>query len=67
MAKGGNFPGLRKDFAAPEAFVPQLEYAGAPFEDCGGCLDRVQAEALQRGSVDDRVDAGEWLVQQVEL
>ena len=67
LAQSGDFFRLRHGFTAPETFVAELEYARAPFEESGCGADRVEAQAFQRGGVDDRVDAGERVVQQVEL
>jgi hypothetical protein len=48
---------LGEDFMAPEAFVAELEYAGASFEERGGCAGRVESHAFQHDSVDNRINA----------
>jgi hypothetical protein len=42
-----------------EAFVAELKYACAAFEESGGGVDVAESEARQRGSIDNRADAWE--------
>ncbi len=58
-AKSGDLLGLCEYFTAPEGLVAELEDARPSFEECRGCMDGVEAEAFQRGGVQDWVDARE--------
>ena len=63
QAESGDLRNLREDFAAPEAFVAELKYPRASFQDGGSRVDGLEVQAFQRGRVDDRINPREWPVQ----
>lgn len=59
-AKPRDLSRLPEHFAAPEAFMPELQNTRAALQKCRGRLHGIDAQTIERCRVDDRVNGRKW-------